>query len=536
MSLENVLVPATGNEGELEVIEVSVAVGEKVEIDQTIVVLESDKATVEVPSTKAGIVDSIAVSVGNKVKEGSLLICVNEIQASGQTIENKVEEKLETNEQDIVANSLHNSQVSKLVVPELGGADQVEIIELNIEEGQKIEKDQTILVLESDKASMEIPSSMAGTILQLRLKKGDKVSAGDIIAEIELIDTDNPHSMNKQTEKVSLPIEKESKSYAHPETNEVIKEGKQTIGTSNSGDVHAGPSVRKFAREHGVDLARVKPSGPKNRILAEDVTAYIKSNVQLAQSGAVSSSYVGLEPSSLPDFKQFGEVSASSFTKVHQKTAENMQRSWSVPHVTQFDEADITELEAFRLKQKAMADSKGIKLTPMPFLLKACAHALKSLPQFNVSLDIAQQKVIQKHYIHIGFAVDTPHGLFVPVVRDVDKKGIWELAKECQDLASKARDKKLSPADMQGGCFTISSLGAIGGTAFTPIVNTPEVAILGVSKAQMKPIYIGQDKFEARLMLPLSLSYDHRAVNGADGARFTSLLGKVIGDIRELLL
>jgi pyruvate dehydrogenase E2 component (dihydrolipoamide acetyltransferase) len=311
---------------------------------------------------------------------------------------------------------------------------------------------------------------------------------------------------------------------------------------ANNNNVHAGPAVRRLARELGVDITRVKGSGPKARILKEDLNAYIKQQVTLAQGSSLGSEanvLGGVLPKvKLPDFSSFGAVESRAMEKIQRITAENMQTSWlTVPHVTQFDEADITEMEVFRKKQKKAGEFKGIKLTPMAILLKACGYALSQLPQFNVSIDMQAHKVYQKKYIHIGIAVDTPNGLVVPVIRDVDTKSLWTLAEECQSLAMKARDRKLKPADMQGGCFTISSLGGLGGTAFTPIVNTPEVAILGVSKSQLKPVYeLENDGFVPRLMLPLSLSYDHRAVNGADAARFTSLLSQSLGDLRNLLL
>lgn len=544
MKSETVLVPATGSDGELEVIEVTVSEGDDIEHDQTIVVLESDKATVEVPSPKSGKVESLQVSVGDKVKEGDSLVDL--LIAEEKLVDNSKSEQSVKPDASVddglveVVQTAHIDgndivSVQKVVVPDLGGSDQVEVIEVMGCVGDFIGEDQTLIVLESDKATMEIPCPVSGSLLSFNIKVGDKVSAGDVIAELEL-KNQNSHQENLDNQK-DIKVEGPS----NKPSNELKKSAlaKEITAQDNflsNESVHAGPAVRKFAREHGVDLTKVKPGGPRERILIDDVSAYIKVQVKLGQSGVSSSGYAGPSILPLPDFKQFGEVSVSSMSKVHIMTAENMQRSWSLPHVTQFDEVDITEMESFRKGQKAVAEQKAIKLTPIVFMLKACAYVLKALPQFNVALDLEQRKIIQKHFIHIGFAVDTPHGLFVPVIRDVDKKGVWELAEECQDLANKAREKKLKPADMQGGCFTISSLGAIGGTAFTPIVNAPEVAILGVSKAQMKPVHVERNDFEARLILPISLSYDHRAVNGADGARFTTLLAKVMGDIRELLL
>nr|NIV38678.1 hypothetical protein [Anaerolineae bacterium] len=299
--------------------------------------------------------------------------------------------------------------------------------------------------------------------------------------------------------------------------------------------VHAGPAVRRIAREFGADLQQIQGSGPKGRILKEDVQAWVRKQLQSGAS-APAGGGAGIPEVPLPDFSQFGEVERQSMTKIQRLTAQGMHRSWlNVPHVTQFDEADITDLEAFRKDHKAEGEKRGVKMTLLPFLMKACAHALTTYPQFNVSLDMTNQQIIQKHYCHIGIAVDTPNGLVVPVIRDVDRKSIWQLAEEAQELAGKARDRKLTNNDMSGACFTITSLGGIGGTAFTPIVNSPEVAILGASKADMEPVWDGE-QFQPRLMLPLSLSYDHRAINGADAARFTALLSKTLGDLRELLL
>ena len=451
----------------------------------------------------------------------------------------------------------------KVLVPDTGSDGEVEVIEISVAVGDSIEKEQTLIVLESDKATMEIPSPVAGKLVAMKLKIGDQVRSGDLIAEVEVeakaaenakspeessptkestdkIDKGDGAEADKEKrgdEKQEQSVTDKSAESASTNQNDAQQAERSTADKIETELVHAGPAVRKFAREHGVELARVAPTGPRSRILQEDIRAYIKTQVQAAQSGRLTGDRSVLPGMpALPDFKQFGEVSLQTMSKIHLKTAENMQRSWGIPQVTQFDDADITEMEAFRKGQTKIAEQKGVKLTPMAFLLKACAYVLKALPQFNVSLDLAQQQLIQKQYVHIAFAVDTPYGLFVPVIRDVDKKGLWQLAAECQDLATRAREKKLTPAEMQGACFTISSLGAIGGTAFTPIVNFPEVAILGVSKAQLRPVYNQQNELEPRLMLPLSLSYDHRAVNGADGARFTALLGKVMADLRELLL
>jgi pyruvate dehydrogenase E2 component (dihydrolipoamide acetyltransferase) len=458
----------------------------------------------------------------------------------------------------------------EIKVPDIGGSEDVDVIELCVAPGDKVEVDTALIVLESDKSTMEIPSPSAGTVVEMRLAVGDKVSEGSLILLLEAeADTASakPESpvASSQSSAPSVPVKSgQSQAQVQEQSREQSQEQSQeqppslpsasasgalaTAGTAASTAVssgslysvneaaqraHAGPAVRKLAREFGVDLSQVRGTAPHGRIVKEDVQTFVKLRIKQAP---VASGGSGIPSVKLPDFSVFGETDRRPLSKIGKITAENMQRAWlNVPHVTQFDEADITELEEFRKAQKSAADAKGMRLTPLPFLLKASALALKAMPQFNVSLDMDTSEIVQKHYIHIGFAVDTPDGLMVPVIRDVDKKSLWELAGESSDLAGKARDKKLLPREMQGGCFTITSLGGIGGTAFTPIVNTPEVAILGVSKASLKPVWNGQ-AFAPRLMLPLSLSYDHRAVNGADGARLTTLLVRLLSDIRQMLL
>ncbi len=463
-------------------------------------------------------------------------------------------------------------------MPSLDGFDKVPVVEVNVSEGDTVSEEDSLVTVESDKAAMDIPSPYAGRIEKVLVKEGDEISEGDELVEIALDesgetdegagedadnDTDEEKAEESDQEKSDEPAEKPrpSKSDKDQQNKKAGKEKTEKAGDDaedrdegessegredQEGDstyrvpspgskVHAGPAVRKLARELGADLTRVKPTGPKDRILKDDVESYIRQNLRKTQEGG-SVEGAGIPGIKLPDFTQFGEVEREAMSRMMTATAANMQKSWlNVPHVTQFDEADITEMDAFRKGQKQVGEQKGIKLTPLPFILKACAAALEALPQFNVSLDMKRKEVVRKKYIHIGIAVDTPHGLMVPVIRDVDQKGLWQLAEEATELADKARERKLKPAEMQGACFTITSLGGIGGTAFTPIVNTPEVAILGVSRAETKPVWDG-DTFQPRLMLPLSLSYDHRAVNGADAARFTSLLAQLLGDIRQLLL
>jgi pyruvate dehydrogenase E2 component (dihydrolipoamide acetyltransferase) len=549
MSEQEIKVPDLGGADEVEIIEIIVSEGDSVAEEDPILTVESDKASVELPAPAAGKITKITVKVGDKVKEGDV---IGMLAASGDAgasddagddkSEEKAEEKSEARSEDSKPapkkKKSGGSRTEVVKVPSLDGFDDVPVIEINVAEGDTIGEDDPLVTVESDKATMEIPSPYAGKVGKILVKEGDKLSEGSDLLEMTIEDdgddedeaADSGDSAKAESQ-ASKPEKKDSKPEAAPQP-----QGSTYEPPAPGTKVHAGPAVRKLARELGADLTRVKGSGPKGRIIKDDVHAYVKSQLQQAQQGGGVAVGSGIPGVKLPDFSQFGEVEREGMSRMMAATATNMQRSWlNVPHVTQFDDADITEMEAFRKGQKAAGEKRGVKMTPLPFLLKACAAALAELPQFNVSLDMERKEVVRKKYIHIGIAVDTPHGLMVPVIRDVDQKGLWELAAESAELAQKARDKQLKPAEMQGACFTITSLGGIGGTAFTPIVNTPEVAILGVSKASMKPVWDGKE-FQPRLMLPLSLSYDHRAVNGADAARFTNLLTQLLGDIRTLLL
>ncbi len=456
--------------------------------------------------------------------------------------------------------------LSNMMIPDLGGAENVEVIEICVAVGDVVSEGDSIIVVETDKASMEIPASNAGTIKNIVLKEGDTCSQGDVMVEVEAADVLGEASVVPDA---VLTPEVEAQAEIKAEVEEVdgdmsnvvvepVVQAKQAVAANpapvqvqaqaqaqasvvpdvvaviaNSA-AHAGPAVRMLARELGVDLAQVVSTGPRDRVLKEDIQSFVKQKLQ--QPVAPSMQGQGIAQPPEIDFSQFGATDRVKMSKIKRITAQNMTRSWlNVPHVTQFDHADITELEVFRKGLKAEAEQRGTKVTPLPFMLKVCAMALLEYPQFNVALDNDGEHIVEKHYVNIGVAVDTPSGLMVPVIRDVDKKSIWQLSEEVIAMGAKAKAKKLLPADMQGGCFTISSLGSIGGTAFTPIVNTPEVAILGVSKAEMQPRWNGAE-FEPRLMVPLSLSYDHRAVNGADAARFTQYLGKLLGDIRHLVM
>jgi pyruvate dehydrogenase E2 component (dihydrolipoamide acetyltransferase) len=561
MSEQEIKVPDLGGADEVEVIEILVSKGDSVAEEDPILTVESDKASVELPSPGAGKITKITVKVGDKVKEGDVVGMMEASSGSGGSDdagadepEQKPEEKADAKEEKPDAEEEKQPEESKpapqkssggsrketVKVPALDGFENVPIIEINVSEGDTIEADDPLVTVESDKATMEIPAPFGGKVDKILVAEGDKLSEGDTLLEMTVQEDGG------EQEEASEDSGKDDSGQEEPSGNPKSEDKPGQEASEPQGStyeppapgtrVHAGPAVRKLARELGADLARIKGSGPKSRIVKDDVQAYVKSQLKQTQQGSGVATGSGIPGVKLPDFSQFGEVKREAMSRMMFATANNMQRSWlNVPHVTQFEDADITDMEDFRKAQKAAGEKKGIKMTPLPFLLKACATALAELPQFNVSLDMERKEVVRKQYIHIGIAVDTPNGLMVPVIKDVDQKGLWELAAESAELAQKARDKQLKPNEMQGACFTITSLGGIGGTAFTPIVNTPEVAILGVSKAAMKPVWDGND-FHPRLILPLSLSYDHRAVNGADAARFTSVLSQLLGDIRSLLL
>ncbi|WP_447749972.1 dihydrolipoyllysine-residue acetyltransferase [Pseudomonas nicosulfuronedens] len=545
---ETIRVPDIGN-GQGEVIELLVKVGDRIEADQSLLTLESDKASMEIPAPKAGVVKAIKVKIGDTLKEGDDIL---ELEAEGGAGQAETEAKVEEPAKPAAeapkpaaapapqpaAGGVDGGGIEIIKVPDIGNG-QGEIIELMVKVGERIEADQSLLTLESDKASMEIPAPKAGVVKAIKVKIGDTLKEGDEILELEVagsVPAPAPiaaAAAEKPT--AAAPVK------ADPVRAEQARAPEATPVGAPSRDgtkVHAGPAVRMVAREFGVDLAEVKGTGPKGRILKEDVQLFVKEQLQRGKSGASAGATggAGIPPVPEIDFSKFGEVEEVAMTRLMQLGAANLHRSWlNVPHVTQFESADITEVEAFRIAQKAAAEKAGTKLTILPILLKACAHLLRELPDFNSSLVPSGKALIRKKYVNIGFAVDTPDGLLVPVIRDVDQKGLLQLALEAAELAEKARTKKLSADAMQGACFTISSLGHIGGTGFTPIVNAPEVAILGVSKATIQPVWDGK-AFQPRLMLPLSLSYDHRVINGAAAARFTKRLGEVLGDIRSLLL
>ncbi|UYG08431.1 pyruvate dehydrogenase complex dihydrolipoyllysine-residue acetyltransferase [Halomonas sp. M4R1S46] len=549
----DITVPDLGGSSDVEIIEVAVAEGDEVAEEDTLITLESDKASMDVPSPHAGKIVSLTVKEGDTVSEGDVIGTMQVGAAGGEAEAPAEAPAAETPASAPQAEAASEPAASgeperrEVRVPDLSGSSDVPVIEIAASVGDQVDEEDPLITLESDKASMDVPSPFKGTLVELTVKEGDTVSEGDLIGYIETAGAKPaPQPAAKQAAKQAEATAGTSTALAEKPTAAAAvgrpsPEAQMAAHKPRDGKlVHAGPAVRMLARELGVDLGLVKPSGPKERVLKEDVHAYVKQvmagQAQAPAAAPAAAAGGGIPPIPDQDFSQFGEVEEKAMGRLMKMGATNLHRSWvNLPHVTQFDEADITELEAFRKSMKAEAEAQGAKLTPLPFLIKACAFALRKYPQFNVSLKSDGETVVHKKYVHIGIAVDTPDGLMVPVIRDADKKSLIELAKESVELAGKAQSKKLKREEMTGGCFTISSLGSIGGTAFTPIVNAPEVAILGVSKASMKPVWDGA-AFQPRLTMPLSLSYDHRAVNGADAARFTAFLGQVLTDIRRLLL
>jgi pyruvate dehydrogenase E2 component (dihydrolipoamide acetyltransferase) len=553
MSMEIVRVPDIGSEDAVDVIEVSVKVGDQLAAEATIVVLESDKATVEVPLPMAGTVKAILVKTGDRVKQGDPLL---ELSPAGSTAaasdvasvqSDRPEAKPAASDVPVPAavvrpQAAAPTSAAELRVPDLGDIDGAEIIELLVREGETVAIDQIVAVLESDKASVEIPATAAGTLSSLLVKVGDKLKTGDVIGVLSgatSTSSDTSGSAPATTPATTPAAPSAPEVAIAAATTERVVSAETTkaaaLAPAAEGPVHAGPAVRKLARQLGVDLARITGTGPRQRILQEDVHGWVKQRLSQPAPVAVASG-AGLPALPEIDFSRFGPVERVELNKLRKVAASNLHRSWlTIPHVTQHDEADITALEAFRQSENARLSKEGVKLTMLAFLVRACAVALEKFPRFNSSLSVDGETLIEKRYIHIGVAVETENGLMVPVLRDANRKGVVEIAAEVAELASRARNRKLTPADMQGGTFSISSLGGIGGTAFTPIVNWPEVAILGVSKSDMKPRWNGQE-FEPRLMLPLSLSYDHRVIDGADAARFITFLNQLLTDMRRALL
>ncbi|MFM2612295.1 pyruvate dehydrogenase complex dihydrolipoyllysine-residue acetyltransferase [Vibrio campbellii] len=532
--LKEVHVPDIGGD-EVEVTEIMVAVGDSIEEEQSLLTVEGDKASMEVPAPFAGTLKEIKVAAGDKVTTGSLIMVFETAGSGAAAAPAAVEAPAAPAAAPAVAAE------KEVNVPDIGG-DEVEVTEVMVAVGDTVEEEQSLITVEGDKASMEVPAPFAGTVKEIKIAAGDKVTTGSLIMVFEVA--------GAAPAPVAAPAQAAAPAAAPapaPKAEAPAAAAPAATGEfqENNDYAHASPVVRRLAREFGVNLSKVKGTGRKSRILKEDVQAYVKDALKRLESGAGAAASgkgdgaaLGLLPWPKVDFSKFGETEVQKLSKIKKISGANLHRNWvMIPHVTQWDNADITELEAFRKEQNAIEAKKdtGMKITPLVFIMKAVAKALEAFPAFNSSLSEDGESIILKKYVNVGIAVDTPNGLVVPVFKDVNKKGIYELSEELMAVSKKARAGKLTAADMQGGCFTISSLGGIGGTAFTPIVNAPEVGILGVSKSEMKPVWNGKE-FEPRLQLPLSLSYDHRVIDGAEGARFITFLNGALSDIRRLVL
>src|SRR5450830_1575463 len=539
MSQIEVKVPDIGDFKEVEVIEVLVKVGDTIKIEQSLLTVESDKASMEIPSSHAGVVKEIRVKIGDKVAEGSAAAAPSAPAAAPAAAAAAPAAATASAPAPAAPAPAAAGGVQDILVPDIGDFAEVEVIELLVKVGDTVKVEQSLLTVESDKASMEIPSSHAGVIKELKVKIGDKVAKGSLVAVIEATGGAAAPAAAATPAPAAAPAPAAVAAAAAP----AMAVAAVTPGAGNKS--HASPSVRKFARELGVELSRVSGTGPKGRILQQDIQNFVKAALAggagtAAAAPAKNGSGVGLDLLPWPslDFSKFGATELLPLSRIKKISGPNLHRNWvMIPHVTQFDEADVTELEEFRkTSNDAYAKAKSpVKLTMLAFVIKASVAALKKFPAFNSSLDAKGENLILKQYYNIGFAADTPNGLVVPVIKNADQKTIGQIATEMGDLSAQARDGKLKPADMQGATFTISSLGGIGGTAFTPIINAPEVAILGLSKASIKPVWDGK-QFVPRLMMPTSLSYDHRVVDGAMGARFSTYLADVLADLRKTLL
>ncbi|MGV7090694.1 pyruvate dehydrogenase complex dihydrolipoyllysine-residue acetyltransferase [Siccibacter turicensis] len=526
---KDVNVPDIGGD-EVEVTEIMVKVGDKVEAEQSLITVEGDKASMEVPAPFAGTVKEIKINTGDKVSTGSLIM-VFDVEGAAPAASDA---KPQVTEQAASAPAAA-AGAKDVNVPDIGG-DEVEVTEVMVKVGDKVAAEQSLITVEGDKASMEVPAPFAGTVKEIKISTGDKVSTGSLIMVFEVEGAAPAAAPAKQEAAAPAPAAKAEKPAAAP----AKAEGKSDFA-ENDAYVHATPLIRRLAREFGVNLAKVKGTGRKGRILREDVQAYVKDAVKRAESAPAAASGGGL-PGMLPwpkvDFSKFGEVEEVELGRIQKISGANLSRNWvMIPHVTHFDKTDITDLEAFRKQQNAEAEKRklDVKFTPVVFIMKAVAAALEQMPRFNSSLSEDAQRLTLKKYINIGVAVDTPSGLVVPVFKDVNKKSITELSRELTVISKKARDGKLTAGEMQGGCFTISSIGGLGTTHFAPIVNAPEVAILGVSKSAMEPVWNGKE-FVPRLMMPISLSFDHRVIDGADGARFITIINNMLSDIRRLVM
>ncbi|HHE9501503.1 TPA: pyruvate dehydrogenase complex dihydrolipoyllysine-residue acetyltransferase [Haemophilus influenzae 10810] len=549
-------IPDIGSD-EVTVTEVMVNVGDTISVDQSIINVEGDKASMEVPAPEAGVVKEVLVKVGDKVSTGTPML-VLEAAGAAPVADAPTAPAADEPTAPAVATAPTASAIVEVNVPDIG-SDEVNVTEIMVKVGDSVEVDQSIINVEGDKASMEVPAPIAGVVKEILVKSGDKVSTGSLIMRFEVLgaapaesasasaSTSAPQTAAPATTAQAPQATAPDTTAQAPQSNNNVSGLSQEQVEASTGYAHATPVIRRLAREFGVNLDKVKGTGRKGRIVKEDIEAYVKTAVKAYESGATAQATgngvangagLGLLPWPKVDFSKFGEIEEVELSRINKISGANLHRNWvMIPHVTHFDKADITDLEAFRKEQNALAEKQklGVKITPVVFIMKAVAKALEAYPRFNSSITEDAQRLILKKYINIGVAVDTPNGLVVPVFKNVNKKGIIELSRELMEVSKKAREGKLTASDMQGGCFTISSLGGIGTTHFAPIVNAPEVAILGVSKSSMEPVWNGKE-FAPRLILPMSLSFDHRVIDGADGARFISYLGSVLADLRRLVM
>ncbi|HEZ6300230.1 TPA: dihydrolipoyllysine-residue acetyltransferase [Neisseria meningitidis] len=532
MSIVEIKVPDIGGHENVDIIAVEVKAGDTIAVDDTLITLETDKATMDVPADAAGVVKEVKVKVGDKISEGGVILTVE----TGAAAAEAAPAAAEAQPAPAAAPAAAGGATVQVAVPDIGGHTDVDVIAVEIKVGDTVAEDDTLITLETDKATMDVPCTAAGVVKAVFLKVGDKVSEGSAIIEVETVGSAAaaPAQAAQAAAPAAAPPPTAAAAAPAPSAPAAAK-----IDEAAFAKAHAGPSARKLARELGVDLGQVKGTGLKGRIVGDDIKAFVKSVMQggAAKPAAVGASLGGgldLLPWPKVDFSKFGNVEVKELSRIKKISGQNLSRNWVViPHVTVHEEADMTELEEFRKQLNKEWEREGVKLSPLAFIIKASVSALKAFPEFNASLD--GDNLVLKNYFNIGFAADTPNGLVVPVIKDVDQKGLKQISQELTELSKKAREGKLKPQEMQGACFTISSLGGIGGTGFTPIVNAPEVAILGVCKSQIKPVWNGKE-FAPRLMCPLSLSFDHRVIDGAAGMRFTVFLAKLLKDFRRITL
>jgi len=534
--VEDILVPDLSGATDVDVVEVMVKVGDSVAEGDSLIAVETDKAAMEVPAPKAGVVSSISMQEGATCNVGDLILTLEVVGEAASAPDATPAPVAEAPAAVAAASAPVSGGVEDILVPDLSGAADVDVVEVMVKAGDSVAEGDSLIAVETDKAAMEVPAPKAGVVKSVTMQEGTTCNVGDVILSLEVVGQAAPAPVATAPAPAAATLAPVAAPAAAPTATG--QAASADLVKKNQSALYAGPVVRVLAREFGVDLSQVKGTGRRNRILKEDVQAFVKAAIKKAAVAPQGAATTGTGIPQVPaiDYSQFGEIELEKLSKVARITRDNMARAWlNVPHVTQFDDADITDLEVFRKEMKDEAAKSGVKLTPMPFIIKAVAKALSEHQRFNAALHADGQHLVLKKYVNIGIAVDTPNGLMVPVIKDADKKTIYELANEAVELAGKAKNRKLKPNEMQGACFTISSLGGIGGTGFTPIVNTPEVAILGISKADIKPRWNGSE-FEPRKMLPLCLSYDHRAINGGDAGRFLTYLNAVLSDIRKLVL